>query len=121
MASVPEKQKLFDILKKLKPTRYIFDIKQYRLRRSINQNNYYHACIVEPLALFLGYTKDEMHEVLKLKFNPKYLTNRQTGEQMVIGGSTTLLDTAEMEHYQDQIRIWALTELDFLIKLPNEY
>src|SRR6188768_3163269 len=121
MASVPEKQKLFGILKKLKPVRYVFDIKQWKNRRSINQNNYYHACIVEPLAAYLGYIKEDMHEALKLKFNPKYLTNRKTGEVTTIGGSTTELTTSEMEEYQEQIRIWSLTELDFLIKLPNEY
>ena len=120
MASVPEKQKLFDILKKLKPTRYIFDIKQYRLRRSINANKYYWGVVIETISQATGFFPDELHDILKRKFNPKIKVLRQTGEEMVIGGTTTELNTAEFETYLENIRVWALSDLDILIPLPGE-
>lgn len=116
-----DKEKLFSLLKRLKPVRHSVCIKQVREKRSGNQSRYYQGCIVAPLAAYFGYTKDDMHEILKLKFNPIIKENRITGEIYTIGGSTKELDTMAFEEYQEAIRIWALTEQDFLIKLPNEY
>ena len=36
--------------------------------RSLNQNNYYWGVVIEKLSEKLGYTKDEMHDILKFKF-----------------------------------------------------
>jgi hypothetical protein len=120
MASVTEKQRLYEVLKKLKPARYIFDIKQYRLRRSINQNKYYFGVVLERISQATGFFPDELHDILKRKFNPKIKVLRQTGEEMVIGGTTTEMNTEEFEKYLENIRIWALSELDCLVPLPNE-
>ncbi len=118
--SPEDKQRLYRLLGELKKVRQSIVIKQVREKRSGNQSRYYQGCIVAPLAAYLGYTQDEMHEILKDKFNPVFKSNRITGEIYTIGGSTKELNTLEMETYNEAIRVWALTELDFLIKLPNE-
>lgn len=121
MSKEGDKRRLHSILKVLKPVKYIVEIKQYRKKRSINQNDYYWGAVVTPLASYLGYLPDDLHKELALKFIPKHLTNRITGEITKVGRSTTELDTLEFEQYLEMVRIWALTELDFLIELPNEH
>jgi hypothetical protein len=113
------KQKFFDILKSLKKVKYVVELKQYRENRSANQNRYYWGVVLEYLTE-TGFTKEEMHEVLKRKFNPVVKTLKGTGEEWVVGGSTTELDTSDMEDYLEAVRRFAVQELDILIPLPNE-
>lgn len=115
-----DKRRLFDLLKKLKPVKYDFEIKQFRKKRSVQQNRYYWGVIIKLLCEHTGFFPDEMHELLRRKFMPVTKTIRQTGEQVIVGKSTTENDTADQEIYHEMIRTWALTELDVLIPLPNE-
>lgn len=39
-------------------------VKPYSKKRSTSANAFYHACVVEPLAKFCGYSHDEMHTEL---------------------------------------------------------
>jgi len=117
-----DKQKLFDYLKEL-GNDYIVDVKKQKNNRSKMQNNYYWACIVQPLASELGYFPDELHDTLKLKFSSEWqsidINERQIGLQVV--NSTAKMNTKDFEVYADQIRIWALYELGVRLMLPNEY
>ena len=117
-----DKQKLFDYLKEL-GNDYIVDVKKQKNNRSKMQNNYYWACIVQPLASELGYFPDEMHDTLKVKFSSEWqsidINERQIGLQVV--NSTARMNTKDFEVYADQIRIWALYELGVRLMLPNEY
>ncbi len=117
-----DKQKLFDYLKEL-GNDYIVDVKKQKNNRSKMQNNYYWACIVQPLASELGYFPDELHDTLKLKFSSEWqsidINERQIGLQVV--NSTAKMNTKDFEVYADQIRIWALYELGIRLMLPNEY
>jgi len=117
-----DKQKLFDYLKEL-GNDYIVDVKKQKNNRSKMQNNYYWACIVQPLASELGYFPDELHDTLKLKFSSEWqsieINNKQIGLQVV--NSTARMNTKDFEVYADQIRIWALYELGIRLMLPNEY
>jgi hypothetical protein len=117
-----DKQKLFDYLKEL-GNDYIVDVKKQKNNRSKMQNNYYWACIVQPLASELGYFPDELHDTLKLKFSSEWqsidINERQIGLQVV--NSTARMNTKDFEVYADQIRIWALYELGVRLMLPNEY
>ena len=117
-----DKQTLFSYLKEL-GTDYIVKVKKQRNNRSNMQNNYYWACIVQPLANELGYFPDEMHDTLKIKFSSEWQSiqvNDKTIGLQVINSSATM-DTKAFEIYADQIRIWALTELGIRLMLPNEY
>ena len=62
-----DKQSPFNYLKEL-DSDYIVSVKKQRNNRSNMQNNYYWACIVQPLGQELGYFPDEMHDTLKVKF-----------------------------------------------------
>jgi len=117
-----DKQSLINYLKELK-SNYIVSVKKQRNNRSNMQNNYYWACIVQPLGDSLGYFPDEMHDALKVKFSSEWqsieVNDKQIGLQTV--NSTARMNTKEFEVYADQIRIWALTELGIRLMLPNEY
>ena len=117
-----DKQSLINYLKELESD-YIVDVKKQRNNRSKMQNNYYWACIVQPLASELGYFPDEMHDCLKIKFASEWqsieINERQVGLQVI--NSSARMNTKEFEVYADQIRIWALTELGIRLMLPNEY
>ena len=117
-----DKQTLFNYLKEL-DSDYIVSVKKQRNNRSNMQNNYYWACIVQPLGESLGYFPDEMHDCLKLKFSSEWqsieINDKQIGLQTV--NSTARMNTKEFEVYADQIRIWALSELGIRLMLPNEF
>tara|TARA_R110000764_G_scaffold13814_2_gene39807 strand:- start:2335 stop:2718 length:384 start_codon:yes stop_codon:yes gene_type:complete len=117
-----DKQSLFNYLKEL-DSDYIVSVKKQRNNRSNMQNNYYWACIVQPLGESLGYFPDEMHDTLKVKFASEWqsieINDKTIGLQVVKSSAT--LDTKAFEVYADQIRIWALTELGIRLMLPNEF
>ena len=117
-----DKQSLINYLKEL-GNDYIVDVKKQRNNRSNMQNNYYWACIVQPLASMLGYFPDEMHDCLKVKFASEWqsieINERQIGFQII--NSSARMNTKDFEVYADQIRIWAMTELGIRLMLPNEY
>ena len=117
-----DKQALFNYLKEL-GSDYIVKVKKQRNNRSNMQNNYYWACIVQPLANELGYFPDEMHDILKVKFASQWesidINDKQVGLQVV--NSSARMNTKEFEIYAEQIRVWALTELGIRLMLPNEF
>ena len=117
-----DKQSLFNYLKELESD-YIVSVKKQRNNRSQMQNNYYWACIVQPLGSELGYFPDEMHDTLKVKFASEWqsieVNDKTIGLQTV--NSTARMNTKDFEVYADQIRIWALTELGIRLMMPNEY
>ena len=117
-----DKQSLINYLKEL-GSDYIVNVKKQRNNRSNMQNNYYWACIVQPLSNELGYFPDEMHDTLKIKFSSEWqrieINDKIVGLQTV--KSTAKMNTKAFEIYTDQIRIWALTELGVRLMLPNEF
>lgn len=84
-------------------------------QRSTNQNSYYWGIVLKMLADYLGYTVDEIHELMKYKFLPK----REVYGQEVVG-STQNLKTNEFEDYLSRIRSWGQSKLNLTIPLPNE-
>jgi hypothetical protein len=86
-------------------------VKRLRATRSTVQNRYYWGVVVQMLSDDLGYTPDEMHALLKMKFLPKRLAicdgNGEILDEFVVGGSTRELTTADFGEYLDAIRQWA--------------
>ena len=117
-----DKQSLINYLKEL-GNDYIVDVKKQKNNRSMMQNNYYWKCIVQVLAEELGYFNDEMHDCLKVKFASEWqsieVNNKTIGLQTV--NSTARMNTKAFEIYAETIRIWALSELNIRLMLPNEY
>ena len=85
-------------------------VEQKRKQRSLEQNAYYFGVVVKILSEYTGYSKEETHDALRIKF-------------LRIGGSddlptiksTTKLSTKEMTDYIEGIKIWAITECDVFI------
>jgi len=84
-----------------------------KTKRSNNQNRYYWGVVVAMLAEEIGYTRDQMHDALRLKF-------LRVEADLEYTRSTTELSTKEFEAYLDDVRIWAATDLGTVIPLPNE-
>jgi hypothetical protein len=118
-SNTPDKERLYKTLKSLKPVPYRVELKIDRENRSGNQNKYYWGVVIKTLSDETGFTPEEMHEVLKRKFL-KYNKVLPNGEQVGITMSTTDLDTKEFEEYMEEVRRFAIQELDILILLPNE-
>lgn len=86
--------------------------------RSNNQNRYYHGVVVKILSDDTGHTTEEMHEILKAKFlGRKFVTIGSV--EVEVTKSTTDCTTEEFEHYLEQIRAFAATNLGIRIPLPN--
>lgn len=73
--------------------------------RSTNQNRYYHGIIVKLVADHLGYTPMDTHTLIKTVFQIE---------------STAKMESAAFEKFLEDIRIWAQTELELRLPLPNE-
>ena len=116
-----DKKRLYQVLKNLKNGVYKINIQKVKNIRSLSQNKYYWAVVVAVLASEVGYYRDEMHMLLRRKFLGYTKTNPITGEEDVFAKSTTDLNTQEMEDYLENIRVWAISELDIYVPLPNEF
>ncbi len=91
--------------------------------RSNPQNKSYWKLCVEPLAAYLeGYTRDEIHELLKYKFlsEVRYIKDR-TGkmEEVRVTKSTRSLTTVGFNQFMESIRVWA-SQLGCWLQEPNE-
>lgn len=96
-------------------------IRKHKSQRSTEQNAYYWGVVVPILADHFGYDAEEMHEELKLMFNPidsKVVPGRK------IGGSTTKLSTVEFysdeSSYVERICRWAASEHGLYIPPPTK-
>lgn len=94
---------------------YILEIKRARKKRSLPQNRYYWGVVVEIVAEHTGYNPYEAHQELAEMF---LSYTHENGKRFV--RSTTELNTLEFEKYTEKCRIWAATELQVPIPLPNE-
>jgi hypothetical protein len=98
-------------------------LKPYVKQRSNPQNNTYWKLCVEPLSEYLeGYTREEVHELLKHKFlsEARYVKNKEGEvEEIKITKSTTVLSTKEFNEFMSAIRIWA-SSLGCWLSEPNE-
>jgi hypothetical protein len=98
-------------------------VRRLRANRSIQQSRYYWGVVVEMLSEYTGFTPDEMHEWLKMKFIPKKLAvcdgNGEVDGEFVVGGSTRKMTTTQFEDYMRTIREWAAEKLDVVIPDPD--
>jgi len=80
-----------------------------------NQNGYYWSVVIPILSEHFGYLPDEVHLALKFKF----LRNGGS-ENLPKFRSTSSINKHEWEDLMEKIRIWALSDFDIKIPLPNE-
>lgn len=116
-----DKKKLWEVLKTRKPVKHVVEVKIAKEKRSNIQNSYYWV-VVGIISEYIGYLPDEIHQLLKDKFlgrNQNVI--KKTGEVFYVLKSTTALDTSEFSNYIEQIRLWALQDLDCYCPTPDEY
>ena len=89
-------------------------IRKHRKDRSNNQNRYMWGCCYQLISEITGYTKDEVHDAMRLLFLLDKTRKIHTLK------STTELSTIDMEEYLENIRRWAAENLSCFIPLPND-
>ena len=97
------------------------NLKELRLRTT-PQNRYYYGVVVTLLSDHTGYSKNEIHEMLKNKFLTEVIAIK-TPKKLLLERTTrssTELTTAEFEEYLSQITQWAAEELSVVIPEPND-
>ena len=83
-------------------------------KRSNNQNAYMWSVVYKRISDYTGYSEEEVHDLLRLKFWYKFFGDEK------IPDSTQNMNTAQMEEYLSNCRMWASIELNEYIPLPNE-
>lgn len=114
-----DKKKLFSILKTLKGG-YAIQVKKRRENRSLAFNRYYWSVVIPYIAMETGYTKEEMHDVLRRMFLSYEKKNEITQSVDIFLLSTAKLDNAEFNEYIEKVRVFALEQLNIYVPLPNE-
>jgi hypothetical protein len=103
---------------------YEIAVRRLYANRSQQQNRFYWSVVVAYLSDYTGFTPDEMHDWLKMKFIPKKLAvcdgNGEIQGEFVLGGSTRKMNTAQFTEYLEAIRGWAASELGVVIPDPGE-
>lgn len=103
-------------------TRVDVVIKKHRKNRTLEQNAYYWGVVIPILADHFGHDNPEdMHEDLKLAFNPVD-SKIEFGKK--IGGTTTKMSTEEFmvsdTSYVERVCRWAATKYGLYIPPPKK-
>lgn len=102
----------------------LITVRRARAARSTKQNAYLWSTVYSYVSEHTGYTVEEVHEWAKCRFLPKSLAfadgNGVVVEELVVGGSTTRLNTAEMTDYIEAVRTFARENLNVIIPDPSE-
>ena len=97
-------------------------IRKHKSKRSNEQNRYYWGVVIPILAEYFGHDNaEDMHEDLKLKFNP---IGSKLYPEKTIGGTTTKLSTVDFfsadDSYVERICRWAAMEYSIYIPPPKK-
>lgn len=103
--SLDNKEQFTSWVHSLSDGAYQMRISKPKKIRSQNQNNYLHGVLIEILSKELGYEFAEMKGIIKWRFNVKH---------------TSELSTAESEILYEEIRRWALKDLNIILPMPDE-
>jgi hypothetical protein len=92
-------------------------------KRSNQQNKYYWSCVVAEIAKHTAHDPEQIHELLKGMFAPRWHYAAPTGVgtvELTFPTSTTRLDTLAFVEYTEKCRVWANEFLGLNIPLPGE-
>lgn len=101
----------------IKKTYQVF-IKPYKKNRTVSQNNTYWMWLSDIAPVF-GYTENELHEILKVRFLGvvKYMVD---GVELVKPISTKTLKTKEMAEFLIKVEVLA-RQNEIKIRIPDDY
>ena len=97
-------------------------IRKHSSKRTNEQNKYYWGVVIPILADYFGHDNaEDMHEDLKLKFNP---AKSKIDQDKIIGGTTTKLSTVDFysaeNSYIERIVRWAAEEYGIYCPPPKK-
>lgn len=137
----PDKSPQFhNHLRGLAGKRVQLTVEKVKRGRSHSQNAYYHGVVVKLIAQHTGHDPEQIHELLKQMFSPKWHLAWSTTpdlkvhnyssalgpeleperHEIAVPTSTTRLDTIEFVEYTERCRVWANEFLGLQIPLPGE-
>lgn len=125
LKDVAHRRRLMETVQRLPPGLYEVTIKPRKLTRSLNQNAYWHAGVVEPFRYWLSeingedVTHDQAHDVLKRQMLGTKDVVLPTGDVIEIPPSTRTLDTAEFADLIERTARW-LAEFAGVVIIPSE-
>jgi hypothetical protein len=109
-----------DYLHTLNGKRVELTVEKLKHPRTNSQNRYYWGVVVHEIAKHTGHDPEQIHELLKQMFSPKWHYPAGLIGAAGIPTSTTRLDTLEMTDYIEKCRLWANEFLGLNIPLPGE-
>lgn len=122
--SLADEDRYRALAKRLPDGEYDVVVEKHVHSRSAAQNRAYWLLIVSAISEHTGYEPDEVHELLKVRCNPKTVSivNRESGavEEQIIGGSTTGMNVEEFSAYYARCQKFAAEMLDCYCADPNE-
>lgn len=96
---------LHDRIDRLDPTRlWVITAREFKAKRSNQQNARYWAFLTA-YGEYLGYTRDEMHDICKYKFLREVV--EVNGEEVIKLKSTPKTTTKEFAEYCEMCEMWA--------------
>jgi hypothetical protein len=127
--TLDKSQTFKDYLRGLAGKRIQLTVEKIKHSRTNNQNKYYWGVVVKLISQHTGHDPEQIHELLKQMFSPKwhFVRSFQPQAQKVIldevsgiPTSTARLDTIEFVEYTERCRLWANDFLGLSIPLPGE-
>lgn len=94
-------------------------IEKLRSKRSTQQNRLYWL-YVTIISKELGYTKEEMHDLIKYKFLKAEKVFEKTGEVFEYLKSSSELTKSEFADFVTDLIRWASENFDIILPLPGE-
>lgn len=106
-------------LKHFEGKRVEITIQKLKSTRSLQQNRLWWL-YVTIIAKEVGYSKEEMHEILKFKFLKREKVDEKTGEVFEYIGSTTKLNKTEFADMVTDLIRFAAETFNIILPLPGE-
>lgn len=98
----------------IKQGNYLIEIKKNYPARSLSHLRYYRACLKIVAVATGNYDEDQLHEFCKRKFNGK-LEFLPGGEAMMIGKSTSNMQSEEFSRFVGLCKAWFRDEFGVII------
>jgi len=109
-----------DAVGKLPDGAYVLSLEDEKEHRSNSANRMYFGAVVTAISEHTGYTKDEIHDILKYKFARRSLVDPKTGEILEVTKGTSEMKKEDFAEYVDNCIRWA-AELGIYINTQEDY
>lgn len=122
---IARRSELDEALKSFEGKEFQITVEKKKKSRSLNQNAYYWGVVIPMVRgamhdLGMKLSRQEVHELLKLKFLKKEIINENTGEVFEYIGGSSELTTTEFMDFIAELQQWSAEYLNIVIPSPNE-